>query len=135
MSVTFINCFEVAPEADTDFLEYWDKISTYLAGHPGYQSHAMHRALGEDARYRFVNVVRWRTAEEFAAAHDDGFRALVDPDSPYQSVQAVYEVIVTVAAEGGTERFPFPTSGEGERRGEGADQVVDHDHTKPGAPG
>ena len=101
MSVTFINCFEVAPEADAEFLEFWRRISTYMAGQPGYQSHALHRALGEHARYRFVNVVRWSNAEEFAAAHDDGFRALVTPDSPYRSVPALFEVIGTGAAGGG----------------------------------
>jgi heme-degrading monooxygenase HmoA len=103
MSVTFINCFEVAPEADTDFLERWHKINAYMAGQPGYQSHALHRALGEDASYRFVNVVRWSNAEEFAAAQDDGFRALVTPDYPYRFVAALFEVIDTGAAVGGAE--------------------------------
>ena len=103
MSVTFINCFEVAPEADTDFLERWHKINAYMAGQPGYQSHALHRALSEDAGYRFVNVVRWSNAEEFAAAQDDGFRALVTPDYPYRFVPALFEVIDTGAAVGGAE--------------------------------
>ena len=106
MAVTFINCFEVAPEADADFLATWRKVSDYMTGQPGYLSHALHRALGADARYRFVNVVQWSNAAEFEAAHDDGFRALVTADYPYPFVPALFEVIDTGAAAGGAACTP-----------------------------
>jgi heme-degrading monooxygenase HmoA len=99
MAVTFINCFEVAPEADADFLARWKEVIHYMTGKPGYLSHALHRSLGADARYRFVNVVQWSNAEEFEAANDDGFRALVTADYPF--VPALFEVIDTGAAPGG----------------------------------
>jgi len=101
MAVTFINCFLVSPEADADFLARWRKVSDYMAGQRGYLSHALHRSLGADSRYRFVNVVQWSNAAEFEAAHDDGFRALVTADYPYSFVPALFEVIDTGAAAGG----------------------------------
>ena len=101
ISVTFINCFEVAPEADADFLATWRTVNAYMIRQPGYLAHALHRALGDDARYRFVNVVRWSNAEEFEAAHDEGFRALVTPDYPYRFVPALFEVIDTSAVVSG----------------------------------
>jgi len=106
MAVTFINCFEVAPEADADFLARWNTVNDYMAGQPGYLAHALHRALGDDARYRFVNVVRWSNPEEFEAAHDDGFRALVTPDYPYRFVPALFEVIHAGAVASGDECTP-----------------------------
>jgi heme-degrading monooxygenase HmoA len=106
MAVTFINCFEVAPDADADFLARWKEVNAYMRGQTGYLSHALHRSLGADARYRFVNVVQWSNAEEFEAAHDDGFRALVTADYPYRYVPALFEVIDTGAAAGGDGRTP-----------------------------
>jgi len=103
MSVTFINLFEVPPEADADFLARWQAVNAYMIRQPGYLAHALHRSLGDDARYRFVNVVRWSNAEEFEAAHDDGFHALVTPDYPYRFVPALFEVIDTSAAVSGGE--------------------------------
>jgi len=37
----------------------------------------LHRALEPDASFRFVNVARWASMEQFHAAHDEGFRELV----------------------------------------------------------
>jgi heme-degrading monooxygenase HmoA len=52
MSVTFINCFEVAPGADADFLARWQTVNAYMIRQPGYLAHALHRSLGDDAQYR-----------------------------------------------------------------------------------
>jgi heme-degrading monooxygenase HmoA len=106
MAVTFINCFEVSPESDADFLTRWRTVTDYMAGQPGYLAHTLHRSLGEDAQYRFVNVVRWSNAEEFGAAQDDGFRALVTEDYPYRFVPALFEVIDTGAVASGGECTP-----------------------------
>jgi heme-degrading monooxygenase HmoA len=114
MSVTFINCFEVAPGADADFLARWQTVNAYMIRQPGYLTHALHRSLGDDAQYRFVNVVHWSNAEEFEAAHDDGFRALVTPDYPYRFVPALFEVIDTgaVSSHGPPCPEPAPWSAE-----------------------
>lgn len=41
---------------------------------PGYMDTALHQALTPDAEFLFVNVARWRTAEDFlAATRSQGF--------------------------------------------------------------
>ncbi|HEY0816332.1 MAG TPA: antibiotic biosynthesis monooxygenase [Pseudonocardia sp.] len=47
-----------------------------LRAKPGYLDHVLHRVVQPDARFRFVNVAHWASAEAWRAAHDDGFRAL-----------------------------------------------------------
>jgi heme-degrading monooxygenase HmoA len=62
---------------------------------PGYLSHKLHRALASDAPCRFVNVAQWESAAHFQAAHDDGFRALVNQPAwaPFRHQPALYEVV------------------------------------------
>src|SRR6476659_1104316 len=75
--IRFINCFEVPVGRDEDFLELWGAVNAYMQGKPGYVGHRLHRALSDDARYRFVNYVEWASAEYWQGAHDAGCRELV----------------------------------------------------------
>jgi hypothetical protein len=51
---------------------------------------ALHQALTSDAEFLFVNVARWRTAEDFlAATRSQGFAEM--PQS--QSHPALYRVV------------------------------------------
>lgn len=70
--VTFINCFEVPAGRDEDFLVLWGEVNAYMAAQPGYVDHRLHRAVSQQARYRFVNVAHWDSADAWRAAHDDG---------------------------------------------------------------
>jgi heme oxygenase (mycobilin-producing) len=66
--LTLINAFEVpAGEADK-FIAAWEKARDYLATQPGYIDTALHQAVGPEAEFQFVNIARWRSAEDFAAA-------------------------------------------------------------------
>ena len=66
--LTLINAFEVpAGEADR-FIAAWEKARDYLATQPGYVDTALHQAVGPEAEFQFVNIARWRSAEDFAAA-------------------------------------------------------------------
>lgn len=50
---------------------------------PGYRWHRLHRRGHDDAPFGLVNLAGWESADAWAAAHDDGFRALADrPDIP-----------------------------------------------------
>ncbi len=93
--VPFVNCFEVAPGREEAFLALWQEVNAYMAAKPGYLSHRLHRSLHDDARYRFVNYAEWETADQWKAAHDDGFRRLLSkPDwSEFTSTHALYEVV------------------------------------------
>ena len=61
----------------------------------GYLEHKLHRSLAADAQYRFVNLAQWESVEDFNAAHDEGFRALVSQPhwAAFHSFPALYEVV------------------------------------------
>ncbi len=94
--VTLINSFAVPEGRETAFLELWTVTSGYFRAQPGFMSLRLHRALSGDAPYRFVNVVRWASAQQFAAAHATSeFRDLVSQPQwrEFPSNPALYEVI------------------------------------------
>jgi len=67
-SVVLINLFEVPAEADEGFIGAWERARDFLAAQDGYRSTALHRSLGPDADFRFVNVAEWASAAAFQAA-------------------------------------------------------------------
>jgi len=93
--VTLVNCFEIAKGREDEFFSLWQQVNYYMREKKGYLGHKLHRSLGPDARFRFVNVAQWASAEDFQVAHDDGFRALVSrPEwAPFRSIPALYEVV------------------------------------------
>jgi heme-degrading monooxygenase HmoA len=95
--IRFINCFEVPVGRDEEFLEFWGAINAYMQGKPGYLGHWLHRAVADDARYRFVNYVEWESPDAWARAHDEGFRALAAAMAglPFTTTNALYEVVHT----------------------------------------
>ena len=95
--VTLVNCFEVPAGREEEFLTLWQQVNAYMRQKKGYLSHQLHRSIAPDARFRFVNVAQWLSMEDFNAAHDSGFRALVSqPDwQAFRSIPALYEVVHT----------------------------------------
>ena len=95
MSVVFINLFEVPAGRDEAFLARWQQVNDYMRARPGYQAHRLHRAFGDDARYRYVNVATWESAEAWRSAHDETFRGLVaQPEwREFPSTPALFEVV------------------------------------------
>jgi heme-degrading monooxygenase HmoA len=95
MSVVFINLFEVPADRDDAFRAQWQQVNDYMAAQPGYHDHRLHRALADDARYRYVNVAVWESAEAWRSAHDEGFRKLVTQPEwrEFPSAPALYEVV------------------------------------------
>ena len=92
MSVILINPFEV-PEAvaDDDFLRGWERAAAYMRQQPGFLSSRLHRALGPDARFRFVNVAEWESPDAFrAAVTNPEFVELTKGGAP--GAPALYEV-------------------------------------------
>jgi heme-degrading monooxygenase HmoA len=91
----FINCFEVPAGRDDEFLAMWNAVNEYMRQKPGFISNRLHRATTPDARYRFVNYVYWRTAEHWRAAHDEGFRAMVQKPvwRDFKFTGAIYDVV------------------------------------------
>jgi heme-degrading monooxygenase HmoA len=95
--VRFINCFEVPPGRDDEFLALWGRVNAHMSTRPGYLGHRLHRSLSPDARYRFVNYAEWETAEHWRDAHDEEFRRLVgDPAwREFPTTPALYDIVHT----------------------------------------
>lgn len=61
--------------ADSQVKREREEARDYLRTQPGYIDTVLHQALTPDAEFQFVNVARWRTAEDFTAAtRGPGFR-------------------------------------------------------------
>lgn len=95
--VTLINSFVVPLEAEARFRELWHATSSFFRGQPGFRSLRLHRAVSDDAPYRYVNVVEWDSADLYRAAHEqDRFLRLVAQEgwAEFPSSPALYEEVV-----------------------------------------
>ncbi|MBV9450398.1 MAG: antibiotic biosynthesis monooxygenase [Streptosporangiaceae bacterium] len=94
--VVLINLFEV-PAADAEqFIAEWEKARDYLETQPGYVDTVLHQALAPEAGFQFVNVARWSSPEEFAAAiRSPGFQQTSAGMARYGAHPALYRVVRT----------------------------------------
>jgi heme-degrading monooxygenase HmoA len=94
--VVLINSFEV-PEAEAEtFITAWQQARDYLQAQPGYVDTALHQALTPGADFQFVNVARWRTAEDFMTAiQSPGFRQAAEDLGGYQAHPALYKMVAS----------------------------------------
>ncbi len=106
-AVTLINCFEVPAGREDEFFANFQQINAHMRAKKGYISHKMHRSLAPDARYRFINVVQWASLEDFKAAHDSNFLAMVNrPEwADFRSTPVVCEVVHEGSA--GATKVPY----------------------------
>jgi hypothetical protein len=81
--VIFVNCMRFTPERHDAAFAAWERVNHYMVDKPGYRWHRLHRRVDVDAPFGLVNVVGWESPEAWRAAHDEGFRALVDGDLPF----------------------------------------------------
>jgi heme-degrading monooxygenase HmoA len=85
--VVFINCMAFEPGREQEAFDFWLRVNDYMVRKPGYRWHRLHRRTDSGAPFGQINVVEWESIESWAAAHDDGFRALtVRPDIPFKPV-------------------------------------------------
>ena len=87
-----INPFEVPEGVDDErFLEGWSRAAEYMQSRPGFVASRLHRAVSPNARFRFVNVAEWTSAEDFqAAVSSPEFQAMAAGSPP--NYPALYEV-------------------------------------------
>ena len=92
-NLILINPFEVPPHVDDDqFLAGWERAADLLRDRPGFAGTRLHRAISPQARFRFVNVAEWQTAQQFqAAVTDDAFTRLAQNSPP--NYPSLYEVV------------------------------------------
>ena len=86
-----INPFEVTA-GRAEFLRGWERAAEYMRKQPGFVSTRLHRALAPDARFGFINVAEWESADDFrAAVSTEEFRRLAGNGPP--SYPSLYEVV------------------------------------------
>jgi len=95
-AVVLICSFEV-PAADAEaFIAGWEKTRDFLQTQPGYIDTALHQAFASHAEFQFVNVARWRSAEEFTAAtRSPGMREAAAGLAAYRPHPALHRIVRT----------------------------------------
>src|SRR5919108_1982722 len=89
--VVLINAFEVPAGDEQAFERGWDQVHDFLMSQDGYRSSQLHRSVGPNADFRYVNVAVWDSKEAFQAAtrrpefQTAGF--------PYRFHASLYEVV------------------------------------------
>lgn len=66
--VVLINAFGVPQGKEDEFLSLWNHAAGMLTDKEGFIESRLHRSLGPDARYRFVNMAKWASPAAFQAA-------------------------------------------------------------------
>lgn len=67
-AVTLINVYEVPVGSEEETLLAWERARDFMRQQPGYVCTRLHRALDGGARFAFVNVAQWESAQAFQAA-------------------------------------------------------------------
>ena len=89
--VTLINLFEVPAGADEDFIAEWERARDFLKSRDAYLATALHQSLAPDARFRFVNVGRYPSAEAFQTTISQ--TDFPGGHMPYPAHPAIYDVV------------------------------------------
>jgi heme-degrading monooxygenase HmoA len=70
--ITVIVAFEVPAESVEQFISDWRTDKDFMIRQPGCIGGSLYRSLQSDARFRFVNIARWESEEDWKAALEAG---------------------------------------------------------------
>ena len=88
-----INCFEVAPNRDERFLTLWKQADELLRSRGGYRSTRLHKALGPQARFRYINVAELDAVETWQSiVSSPEFGAIAAQMGQFQPSPGLYAV-------------------------------------------
>jgi len=65
---TAIVSYKVHYDDVENFMNAYDRANDYLKAQPGHVSTTLHRAMSANAPFRFVNVAKWKTVDDFRKA-------------------------------------------------------------------
>ena len=96
-NITVINPFEVPPGREDETLSMWEAFAEYFRKQPGYISTELHKAIDPDARFLFVNIAKWESADAFQSAlnNPDLMEVAKGLPSDIPHYPGLYEVIRT----------------------------------------
>ncbi len=90
-AAVLINAFEVPEGEDETFLREWEQARAFLSTQDGYISTRLHRSLSPAAKFRFINVALWESAQSFQAATAQPEFKSVPLSFPFHA--SLYEVV------------------------------------------
>ena len=93
MSVTLINPFEVPSGKEEQFLREWTAAAELMRHEPGFLSSRLHQSLNPQAKFRFVNVAQWESAQHFQTAMSKETFQKAIGQMNYVAYPALYEII------------------------------------------
>ena len=96
-TVILINPFEVPAGEEEAALRFWGQAAEYMRRQPGFIATRLHKALSPDARFAYVNIAEWESAEHFQAAiSGEEFKKLTEGSQDrFLHYPALYSVIRT----------------------------------------
>ncbi|MCC5647357.1 antibiotic biosynthesis monooxygenase [Nostoc sp. CHAB 5824] len=85
--VVLINPFSIPKGREEEFLKMWNEVAQYMKDQPGFIDLKLHRSLDPDARFQFINIAHWQSAEAWQTA-----MSKVEPKVQELSQQLPFEV-------------------------------------------
>src|SRR4051794_3646776 len=99
-SAVLINAFEVDPAQDVDFLVLWRQADQLLRSKGGYRSTRLHKAVGPQARFRWINLAELESVETWQSIiSDPEFGAIAAQMAEFHPSPGLYAVEVAQTAE------------------------------------
>lgn len=91
---TAIVAYKVGTEDVATFLDAWKQANDHLKQQPGHVSTTLHRAKSANPEFRFVNVAKWKSDDDFRnATQSVGFREASGRLGAYPVRAAVYDIV------------------------------------------
>jgi heme oxygenase (mycobilin-producing) len=91
---TVIVSYKVKDEDADNFLNAWERANDFLKKQPGHVSTTLHRAMSSNPPFRFVNVAKWKTVEDFRKATQSvGYKEAAGWLSAYSVYASVYDTV------------------------------------------
>ena len=67
-NVILINPIEVQAAEEEQFLSIWQTAAEHMRHAPGFRSLRLHKSVDSQAKFRFVNVAEWESAQQWQEA-------------------------------------------------------------------
>ena len=67
-NIIVINSIVVPEGKEAKALEIWDSYAEYFRKQPGYIDTKLHKSLDPKAKFHFINVATWKSADDFMKA-------------------------------------------------------------------
>jgi len=91
---TAIVSYQVKHEDIDTFLDAWEMANDFLKKQPGHVNTTLHRAISANPPFRFVNVAKWKTVNDFrTATQATGYAEAAGRLNPYPVYAAAYDTV------------------------------------------